>query len=250
MPRGRKPGFVPDNKIIFTDEMIKYLNDNFHTLTNKQLADGLGLKLTIVRTKCYELGMKRMELEYWTDEQVKFLKEHYKIMGDVEMAELFAQMYTKAKGWTKKHIEKKRRYLKLKRTEAEVQAIQQRNTDQGRFAINHWKRWVNRVTPIFERRMWEYETGRRFMVIKLNEGFVHYARWLWKQVYGPIPDGYVVRLKDGNPENVVLANLHLISRAENQSLNSYAKYPLELKQAIVLTNKLKKRIKALKNEQR
>ena len=103
------------NKIDWTDKRLKFLKENFNTMTNQQIADSLGLKITSVRHKCYELGLYKMTLEYWTDEQVDFLLKNYKEKGGTELAEIFNKKWYKDKGWTKKHIEKKRRYLKLKR---------------------------------------------------------------------------------------------------------------------------------------
>lgn len=68
-------------KIIWTDEMIHFLKENFNKMTNRELASCLNLKLTKVRDKCYEMGLKRMEMEYWTKDQVDFLLAYYQIMG-------------------------------------------------------------------------------------------------------------------------------------------------------------------------
>lgn len=209
------------NAINWTSDMIDFLSANFYLMTNKQLADELGLKLTCVRTKCYTLGLKRMDLEYWTEEQITFLKDNYKQIGDVEIAELFNSFYFKNKGWTKKHIEKKRRYLNLKRTASEIKNIHARNTDAGRFSVNHWKRWINRVSQPGETRLWRNsETGKLFQVIKTEKGFVHHARWLWVETYGPIAKGLNVIIKDGNPSNIVMNNLDLITDGELSALNA------------------------------
>ena len=108
------------NKIDWTDKRLKFLKENYNTMTNQQIADSLGLKITAVRHKCYELGLYKMTLEYWTDEQVDFLLKNYKEKGDTELSEIFNEKWHKDKGWTKKHIEKQRRYLKLKRTPEEI----------------------------------------------------------------------------------------------------------------------------------
>ena len=210
-------------KITLAKKEEEFIRENWQGMTNKQLADAMGLRVTWLRMKLYEMGLKRMELEYWTDEQVQFLLEHYKIMGDVEIAEVFNQMYHKEKGWSKKHVEKKRRYLNLKRTEAQKKAIHKRNVKQGRFSESHWKRWAGRVTPLGETRVWRYENGKPLVVIRVEEGFVHYAPWLWKVAFGPVPDGHVVSFIDGNPLNVVEDNLTLLSREELMRNNSASK---------------------------
>jgi len=100
-------------------------------MTNRQLAASLNLRLTVTRNKCRELGLKRIEMEYWTDEQILFLKEHYKKMGDVEIAEIFEKRWPKNKPWRKQHINKKRKYLKLLRTAEEIKAIASKNSSPG-----------------------------------------------------------------------------------------------------------------------
>lgn len=42
-----------------------------------------------------------------------------------------------------------------------------------------------------------------------------YPRFLWKQVFGDIPDGYEVDHKDGNPTNNSLGNLQLLTKEDN-----------------------------------
>lgn len=40
-------------------------------------------------------------------------------------------------------------------------------------------------------------------------------RVVWEQAHGPIPHGYMVKFRDGNPLNCELENLYLVSRADN-----------------------------------
>jgi len=81
--------------------------------------------------KLYELGLKRMELEYWSDEMVRYLVDHYKTMGDVEIMSYFKQHYPKTKGWKRNAIHKKRKQMNLYRTAEEVAAIVARNCAEG-----------------------------------------------------------------------------------------------------------------------
>lgn len=232
------------NAIIWTPQRVKFLQKNFDRMTNRQLSDALGLKLTSVRTKCYELGLKHMEMEYWTKRQVNYLVRHYREMGDTELAENFSQKWYKEKGWSKKHIEKKRRYMNLKRTTAEKKLIKERNRKTGCWAIGNVHMWETRgVTPIGELRIWNVN-GRPIIVIRTETGFKHYARWLWTQKRGKVKRGYVIRVKDPS-KNITLRNLEMISRAENGIRNRRAglAYPDELRQAIKILNKLNKTIK-------
>lgn len=179
-------------------------------MSNRELAIGLGCGLTVVRTKCYELGLKRMELEYWTEEQTDFLLANYKTKGDVELAEIFNDRWNKNKGWTKKHIEKKRKYLKLKRTEEEIHQIQLRNIQAGRYSVNHWMRWYGRAAKIGTIKTWYHEKTHPFKVIKTENGYVHLNRKLWEENFGPIPEDHQITYKDGNPLNCSPENLECI----------------------------------------
>ena len=212
------------NKISLTKKEEKFLRDNYQNLTNQQLADYLGLKLTRTRTLLYSLGLKRMNLQYWTDEQIEFLKNNYKKIGDAEIAEIFAEKYPKDKGWSKKHIEKKRRYLNLKRTPEQIEKIKKRNLEQGRYKMCNVRMWQTRgVTPVGEIRTWVNKNNRITVVIRTEKGFEPYNRWLWKQHYGIIPKGYNVVCKDGNQFNTEIDNLELLSNADLQLKNAKAR---------------------------
>ena len=87
----RKTKFIPPNKIVWSEEMESFLIHNYQTKTNLELAKHLGLNLTSVRHRLYQLGYRRMEMEYWTDEQIEFLELNYQQMGDTEIAERFCQ---------------------------------------------------------------------------------------------------------------------------------------------------------------
>lgn len=120
-------------KIIFSEEDIQFIKDNFKLMTNQQIADCLGLKKTIVRTKAYELGLQRMDLEYWPKEAVQFLKENYHKIGNLEICRIFSKLYPKEKGWSTSHIDKKLEQLNLKRTKLDLYTIKERNRDNGSF---------------------------------------------------------------------------------------------------------------------
>lgn len=231
-------------RIDWDDDKISYIKENFFKKSNKEIATELGLKLTTLRVKAYELGLKRFEMEYWTDEMVLYLKKNYKKIGDVEIAEIFQELFPKNKKWTKQHIDKKRGYLKLFRTDAQLQKIRARNNKNGRYSVNHWKRWIGKVTPVGEIRQW-MSNGKMKKFIKLENGFVPYAPWYYLNHIGQIPKGSVVRVRDGNNLNIVESNLMLITREQNAVLNAEIRnsYPEELKEVNKLLSKLKKTIK-------
>lgn len=109
----------------------QFILDNFCLKTNKQIAEELGIKIQALRPIAYKLGLYRINLEYWTDEQILFLKGNFETIGDTELAQIFQEKFPKAKVWTKKHIDKKRKHLNLHRTPKQIALINQRNIDAG-----------------------------------------------------------------------------------------------------------------------
>jgi hypothetical protein len=72
---------------------------------------------------------------------------------------------------------------------------------------------------------------------------VHKHRWLWEQKNGPIPEGFVLKCKDGDKTNCDPANWELIERALLPRLNgrfgrNYDHAPAELKPVIMTVAKL------------
>lgn len=233
------------NQIVLSSEEEKFLKDNFRTMTNAQLAKSLGLTLTVTRNYLYQFGLKRFEMEFWTDEQIEFLKANYQKKGDTELAEIFAEKWHKEKGWSKKHIEKKRRYLKLKRTQAEIKAIKNRHIKSGVYVRGNQKMWETRgAAAVGDVRIWQ-ANNHPVMVIKTPKGFVDLSREIWKKHHGKIPNGMVVTVKDGNRLNLDIENLELITRAENAFRNRLGIFgmPPEIKRSAKLIVKLKKELK-------
>lgn len=210
------------HKYQFTNKELDFLRDNFSSMTNKELATALGHTLTLIRMQCYSMGLKRMELEYWTDEQIAFLLANYKTTGDKELAEIFNKNWIKEKGWTHKHIEKKRRYLKLKRTPEQIQEIHRRNVDNGRFTMCPVKAWQKRgITPDGEIRYWKKgNASGDFPVIKINGKWHHWSRWKWESEKGQVPEGSNVVFIDRNNRNLAIENLKLLTNAELSRWNS------------------------------
>lgn len=231
------------NKVILTESDRQFIRDNHSKMTNRQLADALGLNLTRLRMFCYEMGLYHQKMEYWSEEQAQFLKDHYREKGDTELAEIFEVKWFKEKGWTKKHIEKKRRYLKLKRTSAERKAIKERNTAMGRFSQCAKKRWeTTGQAPIGEKRVWFTIENHPYVVIKTKNGFVHYNRWLWEKYKGKIPKGMNICIKEG--ADIIrygIKDLELLTNAQLSARNSKRRIPSELKE----TKKMIKQIERI-----
>ncbi len=233
-------------KIIFLPEEIEFIAANYEQMTNKQLADHFGFKIQKVRPMLYELGFKRMELEYWTEEQIQFLKDNYQIKGDLELSVNFEEAWPKNKKWTLKHIEKKRNYLKLHRTKDELIKIKERNVLAGSYLTG--KTWRTRVaSKVGTIKIWKTTAGFYYPVIKTEKGFVHYYRWLWVKHHGKIgADDLVVPKKEKSRNEILhLEDLEIVDRAEHARRNSeiIKSRPREIREIVRLINKIRKKVK-------
>ena len=126
-------------KHIFEIQDIMFLRLNYMRMTNQELANALGVTLTVCRNKMKQHGLVRMKLEAWTKDQEQFLLDNYKEIGNVEMARILQETSPKAKGWDKRHISKKMGYLNISRTPAEIEAIVSENIRKGRHITSNKK---------------------------------------------------------------------------------------------------------------
>ncbi|SEI39635.1 hypothetical protein SAMN05216327_101214 [Dyadobacter sp. SG02] len=109
----------------FSDADIDFLRENIDKLTNREIAAHLQKTLTVVRNKIYELGLQRNEKpDEWSGDQVAFLVENYRTIGDVEIGELMNEMFPDSiRKFGRRTINKKRKLLGLLRSPAEIRAI-------------------------------------------------------------------------------------------------------------------------------
>jgi hypothetical protein len=119
------------NATQWTPERNQFLRDHFFNMTNKQLADSLGLRLTVVRNQTRALGLKRYDYENWTAEEIQFLKDNYQVLGDMEIMEHMMANRPERSPMQRKAIRKKRKSLNLNRTPDQIKAIQARHVVPG-----------------------------------------------------------------------------------------------------------------------
>ena len=75
---------------------------------------------------------------------------------------------------------------------------------------------------------------------------------IWEEHHGPMPEGHVVRFRDGDRTNFDITNLELVSRAENMARNSYHRYGPEIASLYQLkgaiTRKMNRRRKEIEDQ--
>lgn len=79
--------------------------------------------------------------------------------------------------------------------------------------------------------------------------YVGVHRLLWIEANGPIPTGHIVVFQNGNPRDLHLGNLELITRHEHLRRNSLNRYPQALKDIIYARAALTRAINRLTREQ-
>lgn len=176
------------NRIVWTTEMISYLQENFTRQTNRELAAALQVKITVLRNKTRELGLKVFELQPWTAEQVAFLIAHYQVAGDVDLAEMLQQRWPRDKAWTKKNVNKKRQLMGLHRTPEQISAIVSKHVkpggrsysiDRNSSSINLQDRYVASLIA-WRDRMLKTEILKRPELIELKRKEIQLARAIKK----------------------------------------------------------------------
>jgi HNH endonuclease len=210
---------TPHNKITWTDTEIVFLKTNYSTLTNGQLHEALGKNISqhAMRNKLYEMGLYKLELVFWTPEMVEHLLKIYKKMGDTEIATIFNDKYPKNKTWTKKHIEKKRRYLNLKRSRIQLKKIKERSRLDGAYSRGNAKMWQTRGTNALGTVVKWADNS----MIKTANGYKFLARHNYEKKFGKIPTGGNIYHKDGDRANCQIDNLFLVLNTEMSFINRH-----------------------------
>jgi hypothetical protein len=75
-----------------------------------------------------------------------------------------------------------------------------------------------------------------------RKDYVNISHIVWIAEHGAIPQGHIIRHKDGNNQNCELSNLQCISKADNMRLNTYHNYPAPIPQLIQLRGALNRKI--------
>lgn len=150
-----------------------------------------------------------------------YLREKFGWIGDTKLAELFEKRFPKHYGWTKKHIERRRSYMKLKRTKEQEHYLRCLNNKDGR----HFKMWEKR-NKMKEGEVREWD-GRKY--IRHKGKTLLYSR-------------YVTKAKKGQIARWTGKEYQVISMAEHAVMNkrNSMELPPDLKEAVKALNQLKK----------
>lgn len=240
---------------------LTFILDNYYTMSWNELISALNslrsenVNIGALRHVCIRLGLAKQIQIRWSKEDIQFLLDNYKIKGNVEIAEILTKKGRSfrlingkkvVRKFVPKNIEKKMNLFGLERTKEDLDYIIKHNREIGKGYCwtkekNVYTEGIKQVFEEGEIRIWhtgEYKT----QYIKINGRFTQYSRYLYRKHYGSIPKGHKIRFKDGNTLNCVIENLECVSCAHMAQINSYHRYPIELKRTIRTLNKLNKTI--------
>lgn len=196
----------------------------------------------------------------WTDNEQKILTDMYPDHYTAEICRILGRtlssVYARAtilglkKSEAFRNMELQRQAERLNRVSAE------HRFKKGRTPENKGQKMSPEVYEKVKRTMFKkgsvpaninYDGHQRISVegyteMRIRPGkYILLHRYLWEQTHGPIPAGYICVFKDNNSQNLALENLELITREENMKRNTIHRFPAELKSAIRLVNKLKRK---------
>lgn len=174
----------------YTDEEIKYIENNYYRLTVKQIAEKINKTESSVSNAVRKLGLKKQEHKIWTDKENDFLKENYMNMTNEEISiklnrsfnSISAQMdclgLVRNKSWTSeeeqylidnfKYMSHKELGEKLGRTERAVTA--------KCFELNLYKKeipWTKEEINFIKNNYMEMSNNEIAKVLSRSENAIH-----------------------------------------------------------------------------
>lgn len=197
----------------------------------------------------------------WKPHEKELLKQHYADSNIHELMQMLNKTASSIYNQAYLYNLKKSAEYEEKRRLFDIENIRKNTTKRFQKGQTAWNKGIkgsipNNVTS-FKKGNLPHNTRNEGETRLDKEGYVlvkvSHKKWIrkhrliWEQAHGEIPKGYVIRIKDGNKENYSLDNMQLITQAENMRLNAMQRFPTELKQAIILLKKLKKKINEKQN---
>lgn len=189
--------------IKWTQTEINLLIHLWPNTPTEEIAAIIGRKGQYCWKKAKDLGLQRTP--EFLEQQKKMFADTLRLHGEKSRFKKGQTAYNKGKKWDE--FMPKESQEKSKKTQ-----FPKRNVPQN------WK-------PIG----WERKTRDGYIEVKVRDeygekrvkNFELKHRLLWEQVNGPIPNGMMIKFKDGNKENIVIENLFMASMGENLIENTF-----------------------------
>ncbi|MDR1198357.1 MAG: hypothetical protein LBK94_05010 [Prevotellaceae bacterium] len=134
--KGKKAIWEPVDLMIIVENFDKMTLSRLHEHVNNFRSDADSVDLSALRHQLRRMGLKKQMQIRWSAEDIAFLKNRYRKIGNVELARRLnsrKKTFRKIDGkkvfrvFTKKHVEKKLKLLGLARSPKELSAIRKQN---------------------------------------------------------------------------------------------------------------------------
>ncbi len=193
----------------YTEYELQYLRDFYPNTDTKEMAKKLKRSKAAINTKASKMGIKKSRefiLQLENGKSTRFKK------GLIPFN----------KGKKREEFLSEQAIIKIRKTQFK----------KGHVPHNH--------KPIGHERV----DKNGYIEIKVKEPNVFKSkhRLIYENHHGKIPKGYNVIFIDGNNRNFNINNLKCISNAELMAKNTIHQYPKDLKDLIIINNKLKRQI--------
>jgi len=244
--------------IVWTEEKIEFLRENYATLSNIAIAEQLGLTANQVKNKASrEKLIKRRPI---TDHDRETIRRLYPTTPTKEICELLGR--SKETVYNVAHnmgLSKDPEYLRLAQQEwaktlAESgkghrfkkgqtppnKGLRRPGWHRGRMKETQFKKGVRQgvavqlYKPIGSERL----SKEGYLERKVNDDLPLQGRWkqvhriVWEEANGTVPKGHIVGFKDGDKTNIALENLELLSRKDLMARNTIHTLPDDVRGAI------------------
>lgn len=213
----------------YTKEDEAFIRANLNSMTNAEIGQALGRSSVSISTYLVSLRLRRESTrKYWTPEEVELFKNKYaEGLTIPELAAFFNVSINSAKSLTgNRRIRSGRTGFFPKgnrpwnfRTKGLVKSTPGMKSTQFKKGDNPKNTLHDGAITIRHDHL-KTRKGRPYKWIRISEGkWVHYHRYVWEQVNGPIPKGMMITFKDGDSLNCELTNLEMIIMGENARRN-------------------------------
>lgn len=221
---------MPNQYGPWTKREDQYLKRKWNSRSTNQIAEHLGRTHQAVATRANRLGLKKPKGWAWKN---RHLRKPNSTNGwsKEDVAKLKAMCKTHVRreiavalGRTMGAVKSKMVSLGLFMNPKVVRAYQSSHPNRGTFK----KGGNGRDLPLLAVTVRYDKRNTPSVYIKVSHEGKGQERWkllsvyLWELAVGPVPEKHVVAFKDGNPMNVNVNNLMLLTQAENMIRNSEA----------------------------
>lgn len=237
----------------WTNEHIAFLTENYGKMSIAEIAEHLGKTACATKTKALNIGLRTGRNKFWSGEENEYLRKYYPTTFMKDMCEYL--------GRSEKSIYMQAKLLGIKKDKDVLHKWHKDNVPKS-FLENRYKKGDiphNKGVPMGEEK-YEKCKGTMFKKgqtpknthpdgdgaitfrrnkdwhcynVRISKGkWIPLHRYVWQEVNGAIPKGFIVTFKNGDYHDCRIENLELMSRADNMRRNSFRNYPPEVRQMI------------------